>query len=921
MKRKEAPNGNHSESKKVKQASSYFDDDISFSPPPVSSNDHQLNLSSTFDDMTSGSLSQPMDDAMLDDHHEESTASQTINKAQPHLGGSFGTELSSQEFDNAPSSPNPKSVSSPSKTPSSTDKKAQPPSAQKKKVTAAIDKQQLSEKVEKERQLLLSQLQGNSKDNKQLYEAFNNLQTVVNEHKMKFEAPELVVVGMQSDGKSSFVEALLGFQFNTVDTQIGTRRPLILQMTNDPSAEKPICNFFKEATPSEIEEEPTPVPDLEKEIRKRTEDLCGKSNVNSRPIVLRVRYKYCANLTIFDTPGFRKGEQDPLAERIHKIVMNTIKPQNRIIIALEQSTVEWCNTQVRPLIKQVDPNYERTIFVVTKFNNRNNQFRDAKEANDYLATDGHIPDLSKVFYISLPSGHGTRNLAEEEFKNEIINTYLKDYKKLAKVGFDEQKYKPQIGFFNLKRHLERMLNEKYVENISPVLNNIENSLSKRKRSLDAATNELAEIEKENIEAQVTHMIGAFMTNFVKALNGTNQFDTLKNGLTLEEERIQSGQEWPGFSQQLQEKLPIRNRNFKLYGGAQLERLLSEFEVVSLAQEFPQTSNDEVAVSIGVNPMHTSPDYIRGVTDLAQKKCRAVFKPLIDCLLIRSKFVMKQLFKLIIRHMLQNNSLSQRYKAFSNELYKACEEFIESIIKDVRNKTSDEFETFVKIMDWDLISAQPPKKGPEYDLLHPKEEDTVERVKVALEESNDSLYVIFDQLKGRELTEEKCEKIKRAAAQLFAGVRAMFVKYIRAKFNAFFLDPIFTNMDNNIRVHFSNMGADKLRDLMGHRASYLRQHIPPLQDQVNKLTQHKQMFEALAEQFQAHSVSSPPFPNENSNGNKGSKSASSSSSNTSKSSSRDSPREVFATPKKTSQTHEKSNGGSNATPHSSKSSSK
>jgi hypothetical protein len=35
---------------------------------------------------------------------------------------------------------------------------------------------------------------------------------------VKLETPELVVVGMQSDGKSSFIEGLLGFQFNIVDT-------------------------------------------------------------------------------------------------------------------------------------------------------------------------------------------------------------------------------------------------------------------------------------------------------------------------------------------------------------------------------------------------------------------------------------------------------------------------------------------------------------------------------------------------------------------------------------------------------------------------------------------------------------------------------------------------------------------------------
>jgi len=35
---------------------------------------------------------------------------------------------------------------------------------------------------------------------------------------ISFESPELVVVGMQSDGKSTFIEGLLGFQFNIVDT-------------------------------------------------------------------------------------------------------------------------------------------------------------------------------------------------------------------------------------------------------------------------------------------------------------------------------------------------------------------------------------------------------------------------------------------------------------------------------------------------------------------------------------------------------------------------------------------------------------------------------------------------------------------------------------------------------------------------------
>lgn len=55
--------------------------------------------------------------------------------------------------------------------------------------------------------------------NKELFQHFNELQAISQQYNLNFKTPELVVVGMQSDGKSSFVEALLGFQFNTIETR------------------------------------------------------------------------------------------------------------------------------------------------------------------------------------------------------------------------------------------------------------------------------------------------------------------------------------------------------------------------------------------------------------------------------------------------------------------------------------------------------------------------------------------------------------------------------------------------------------------------------------------------------------------------------------------------------------------------------
>jgi succinate dehydrogenase flavin-adding protein (antitoxin of CptAB toxin-antitoxin module) len=690
-----------------------------------------------------------------------------------------------------------------------------------------------------ERERMKNDLNHNISENRDLYTYFNDLQSIANEHRLDLHFPELVVVGMQSDGKSSFVEALLGFQFNTIDTQIGTRRPLILQMMNDTAYEQPHCLFWTEDL-KKLEDKPTPVNKIESELRRRTDALCGKTDVSSMPIILRVKYKFCANLTIYDLPGFRKGQNDPLTPKIARMVLKLIEPKHRIIVCLEQSTVEWCNTQVRPMVQKVDPNFERTIIVTTKFNNRINQFRSKEEVDAYMSTDGQLTGKS-VFFISLPSGHNTRDLAEEEFKEKIMDTYINDYKQLCRIEFDIEKYRSCFGFYSLRKHLETILNSRYKECLVPILKKMDLALEHRKGKLDKLNADMKDIENESIEQICVKIVNSYVTHVNQALMGTNLFDTMKNGFTLVEEKEQSGYKaWPNYDLDIR----IRNSQYKLYGGAQLERLLAEFEIVAHSQEFPKTSDDEVAVTIGLNSLHTTPDYDRGASDLAQKKCRSIFQPLIDVLMQRSKFIMISLFKIVIQYMASDPNLV-RYSQFFQELKKVSEEFIDKVLIDVRAKTDDEFNTFTKIMDWDLMKYCTSKQTMEYDLLEPKKEDTLKRVQSITEEEVEK-FQFFGNDRSRELTLERCQKIKTVAAKLFAGVRLLFVKYIRAKYNAFFLNPIFTEMDNAIRMHFTEMGSDRVKELMGVQILKLKKYKESLTDIVQKLTVQREKFHSLIE---------------------------------------------------------------------------
>lgn len=75
------------------------------------------------------------------------------------------------------------------------------------------------------------------------YDAYSRLQASAVAFGEKLPIPEIVAVGGQSDGKSSLLEALLGFRFNVKEVEMGTRRPLMLQMIHNPDALEPRCRL------------------------------------------------------------------------------------------------------------------------------------------------------------------------------------------------------------------------------------------------------------------------------------------------------------------------------------------------------------------------------------------------------------------------------------------------------------------------------------------------------------------------------------------------------------------------------------------------------------------------------------------------------------------------------------------------------
>lgn len=94
------------------------------------------------------------------------------------------------------------------------------------------------------------QLDENDDNEWRLYEAYNELHALAQELHTPFDAPAVLVVGHQTDGKSALVEALMGFQFNHVGGGTKTRRPITLHMKYGPHCESPSCHLLSDDDPS-----------------------------------------------------------------------------------------------------------------------------------------------------------------------------------------------------------------------------------------------------------------------------------------------------------------------------------------------------------------------------------------------------------------------------------------------------------------------------------------------------------------------------------------------------------------------------------------------------------------------------------------------------------------------------------------------
>jgi vacuolar protein sorting-associated protein 1 len=318
----------------------------------------------------------------------------------------------------------------------------------------------------------------------QLIQLSDNIRDIFKNSEI-LDPPVLCVIGSQSSGKSITLNGLTGIDILPNGKSIVTRTPIHLRLIHTKDSkiiyvdffdntdnQKIISSFQIDATQTSSKDHNDQLIPIRDEIMKLTEQRAGRSkNVVDVPIDIRIRSPDVPNLSIIDLPGLTnialtdEGQPENIKENIEQMLIRYIKNPRTIILSIIPATIDVESDMGLGLIKTYDPEFKRTIGVITKV--------------DMLKDSNVEQYLSGTISRNLRLGYGyyaVRNRSSEEIKTMTV----RDGYSLEQKYFNEtEPYKSsehiaRTGSLNLGNRLSEILLAHLRECLPIVMEEIKN---------------------------------------------------------------------------------------------------------------------------------------------------------------------------------------------------------------------------------------------------------------------------------------------------------------------------------------------------------------------------------------------------------------------------------------------------------------
>ncbi|KAL0547649.1 hypothetical protein IC582_017594 [Cucumis melo] len=326
------------------------------------------------------------------------------------------------------------------------------------------------------------------------------------------ELPQVAVVGSQSSGKSSVLEALVGRDFLPRGSGICTRRPLVLQLLQT-NTDKEYGEFLHLPGKKFYD-----FSEIRREIQSETErEVGGNKGVSDKQIRLKIFSPNVLDITLVDLPGITKvpvGDQpSDIEARIRTMIMSYIKVPSCLILAVTPANSDLANSDALQIAGNADPDGVRTIGVITKLDIMDR------------GTDARNLLLGKV--IPLRLGYvGVVNRSQEDI---LLNRSIKD------ALVDEEKFFRTHPVYNGLAdrcgiaQLAKKLNQVLVQHIKAVFPGLKSRISAALVSVakeHASYGEITE-SKAGQGALLLNILSKYCEAFCSMVEGKNEKSTNK----------------------------------------------------------------------------------------------------------------------------------------------------------------------------------------------------------------------------------------------------------------------------------------------------------------------------------------------------------------------------------------------------------
>lgn len=378
----------------------------------------------------------------------------------------------------------------------------------------------------------------------------NKLQDIVTTTQLSdIDLPILAVVGLQSCGKSSVLENIVGEDFLPRGTGIVTRRPLVLQLINikedDPlvsdysddqnyyllsSDEINLEEHLRKRNGSNRKSEPRSewgeflhiphkrfysFPAIRQEIENETQRIAGKNKGISRlPINLKIYSTRVLNLTVVDLPGLTKipiGDQpSDIEKQTRTLILEYVSKPNCIILAVLPANVDLVNSESLKLARQVDPTGKRTVGILSKL--------------DLMDQGTNATDILKGNVYPLKLGFiGVVNRSQQDIQdNKLLEASLQAEHQFFANHAAYRTFASKCGTRYLSVTLNKILMAHIRERLPDIKAKLNTLMGQTEQEL-ALYGDFPSLEnlKEGRAALLLNLMTKFANSFVNSVEGTS----------------------------------------------------------------------------------------------------------------------------------------------------------------------------------------------------------------------------------------------------------------------------------------------------------------------------------------------------------------------------------------------------------------